>query len=271
MAILGKPFGIFDLNDSDSCVGSFMLREDIKEILSVNDNDLNVVTFKQVDGLEIVDEREIQKLWYNNQILNSPASKIGNTRISLDELILKAIIKRVYPTATIEHQVPWRRKRLDFRITLNDQIKIIEFHGPGHFTNIGYGNPDDPFQRKKEAENEFKNECVIWPYWIQRCSSNVRAIFEDNIQGYGALWSTEIHFGSFTFNNSAEIIEKITKRFNAVDQNGYGYFYGGLTRKRNNLEHPIIDKILNGRPKLETLLPRGYTDKNYWLPDKLKI
>lgn len=270
MAILGKPLGIFDLNNSDSCVGSFLLRQDLREILSVNDNDLNIVTFKQIDGLEIVDEREIQKLWYSNQIPNSPPFKIGNTRISLDELILKAIIKRTYPTATIEHQVPWGRKRLDFIINIDDKIKIVEFHGPGHFTNIGYGNPENPFERKTEAEKEFNVEYVIWPYWIQRCSSNVKAIFEDNIKGYGALWSTEIHFGSFAFDNSAEIIETITKRFKAVDQNGYGYFYGGQTRNRNNPEHPIIEKILNGKPKLETILPRGYTDKNYWLPDKLK-
>lgn len=94
--------------------------------------------------------------------------------------------------------------------------------------------------------------------------------FEDNIQGYGALWSTKIHFGTFSFDNSAEIIEKITKRFNAVEQNGYGYFYERQTKNRNNPEHPIIDKILNGKSRIETLLPRGYTDKNYWLPDKLK-
>jgi len=24
-------------------------------------------------------------------------------------------------------------------------------------------------------------ECVIWPYWIQRCIANVRAIFDDSI------------------------------------------------------------------------------------------
>lgn len=114
MPILGKPLGVFDLTDSDNFIGSFLLRQDLKEILSVSDDDLSVVTFRQVDGNDVVDEREIQKLWYDNKIPNSPTSRIGNTIISLDELILKTIISKTYPTATIEHQVPWGRKKLTF-------------------------------------------------------------------------------------------------------------------------------------------------------------
>jgi hypothetical protein len=40
MAILGRPEGIFDLNDSDKCVGSYLTKDDVKEILQVNDSDL---------------------------------------------------------------------------------------------------------------------------------------------------------------------------------------------------------------------------------------
>jgi hypothetical protein len=111
---------------------------------------------------------------------------------------------------------------------------------------------------------------VNWAYWIQRCTSNVKALFEPQIVGYGVLWNTEIHFGDFIFDNSAEIIEVITKRFNAVDNSGYGYFYGSNTRDRNNSEHPIIEKIKSGKERIERVLPRGYTDRNYWLPEKLK-
>ena len=39
------------------------------------------------------------------------------------------------------------------------------------------------------------------------------------------------------FENSAEIIEGINKRFND-DRNGYSYFYGLYSVGRNNPEHP---------------------------------
>ncbi|MEX1192378.1 MAG: hypothetical protein WEA99_10420 [Brumimicrobium sp.] len=40
MAILLRPEGIFDLNDSDKFVGSYLTKDDLKEILQVKDNDL---------------------------------------------------------------------------------------------------------------------------------------------------------------------------------------------------------------------------------------
>ena len=74
----------------------------------------------------------------------------------------------------------------------------------------------------------------------------------------------------FFFDNSAQIIEDISKRFNAVDDKGYGYFYGPNTRNRNNPKHPIIEKIKTGQKGIEIILPRGYKDINYWIPDELK-
>jgi hypothetical protein len=50
MAILGRPEGIFDLNDSDKCGGSYLTRGDVKEILQVNDNNLSIVNFKTIDN-----------------------------------------------------------------------------------------------------------------------------------------------------------------------------------------------------------------------------
>jgi very-short-patch-repair endonuclease len=268
MAILGRPEGIFDLNNSDNCVGSYLTKSDIKEILQVKDSDLTNINFKLIDNIEVVDERQIQKLWYENKIPNAiPADKS-----SLDELLLIAIIKRTFPDIQIERQLKVKRFAMDLKLTLQDKATVfIEFDGPSHFAPSRWGMPkDDPFRKKKIVEDETGIEVVNWAYWIQRCCSNVKAIFDKSIKGYGVLWSTEVHFGMFISENSAQIIDTITKRFNAVDESGYGYFYGGLTRDRNNPEHPIIKKIKNGKADIGLILPKGLQDRNYWLPDKLK-
>jgi very-short-patch-repair endonuclease len=268
MAILGRPEGIFDLNDSDKCVGSYLTKSDIKEILSVTDNDLATVTFKIIDDNEVIDERQIQKLWYENKIPNS----IPVEKSSLDELLLIAIIRRTFPNIQIERQINVKRFSMDLKLTLEGKPPVfIEFDGPSHFAVSRYGPPKhEPFRKKKIVEDATGYEVVNWAYWIQRCSSNVKAIFDKSIEGYGVLWSTEIHFGMFVFENSAEIIETITRRFKAVDEQGFGYFYGGQTRERNNPEHPIIDKIKNGKENVGLIIPKGNQDRNYWLPEKLR-
>jgi hypothetical protein len=270
MAILGSPQGIFDLNNSDKCVGSYLTKSDIKEILQINDNDLADVTFKKIDGIDVVDERELQKLWYEDKIPNATPCRVNNTKISFDELILNAIIKRTYPNILIERQVIVKMFKMDLKLTWGNMSVFIEFDGPSHFAPSRWGVPDnDPFRKKKIVEDETGFEVVNWSYWIQRCSRNVKAIFDNSTKGYGALWSTKVHFGMFVFENSASIIDTITKRFNAVDENGYGYFYGRETRERNNPEHPIIEKIKNGKKDIGLIIPKGYQDRNYWLPEKL--
>lgn len=266
--ILGRPEGIFDLSDSDRCVGSYLKKSDIKEVLNLSDADLLDVNFKLIDGQEVIDEREIQKLWYNSKIPNAIA--VGKS--SLDELLLIAIIKRTYPEIQIERQLKVKRFSMDFKLTLQDKRSVfIEFDGPSHFAPSRWGIPqEDPFRKKKTVEDETGIEVINWAYWIQRCSSNVKAVFDNSVKGFGVLWSTEIHFGMFVSENSAQLIDTITKRFNAVDETGCGYFYGAQTRNRNNPEHPIIEKIRNGKIKKEVILPKGFVDKNYWLPDKLK-
>lgn len=267
MTSLGPPKGIFDLSDSDKCVGSFLKKSDIKEILRVNDNDLVKVSFKQVAGVEIIDERHLQKLWYNNEIPN--ALKIKKT--SLDELILIAIIRRTYPQIVIEGQFPIKPYSMELKLTLGNRVLFVEFKGPSHFTLSRYGLPNpDPFRKKKIVEDLTGIEVINWAYWIQRCESNVRVLFDNSIKGFGALWGTKIHFGMFMSENSAQIIDAITNRFNAIDENGYGYFYEGQTRKRNNPEHPIIEKIREGNTAIELIIPKGYKDRNYWLPTILQ-
>lgn len=273
MAKLGKPQGIFDLNNSDRCVGSYLTKSDVKEILQVNENDLATVTFKTIDNTDVIDERQLQTLWYENKIPNAIIPcKIGNTKISLDELILSAIIKRTFPKIQIERQVKVKRYKMDLKLTLeNNPSVFIEFDGPSHFAPSRWGSPkNDPFEKKKNVEDETGLEVVNWAYWIQRCSTNVKAIFDNTIKGYGALWSTKDLFGMFVFENSASIIDTITKRFNAIDEKGYGYFYGKETRGRNNPEHPIIEMIKNGKKDIGLIIPKGHQNRDFWLPEKLK-
>jgi hypothetical protein len=132
MGILGRPQGLFELHSSDSCVGSMLSKSDVVEILGVTESDLQSVPFKNWNGIEAIDERDLQKLWYASAIPNSPPSKIGNASVSLDEMILVKLVEIAYPNATIEHQVPWGRRRVDLKISVDGVSKLVEFHGPSH-------------------------------------------------------------------------------------------------------------------------------------------
>ena len=160
---------------------------------------------------------------------------------------------------------------MDLKITYKEKPIFIEFDGPSHFAISRYGPPKhEPFRKKKIVEDATGIEVVNWAYWIQRCESNVKVLFEKDMKGYGVLWSTNIHFGDFYFENSAEIIESINNRF-CVDRDGYGYFYGPDTFERNNPEHPIVEKILMGETPISKILPKGLIDQEKWLPTKLKL
>lgn len=49
MGLLGKPLGTFSLDESDRHIGSFISKADVKRILSVNDDDLKDVPFKELN------------------------------------------------------------------------------------------------------------------------------------------------------------------------------------------------------------------------------
>ena len=125
-------------------------------------------------------------------------------------------------------------------------------------------------ERKRIVEDAKGIEVVNWAYWIQRCASNVEALFDRKTKGYGALWSTNVHFGDFYFDDSANIVEAINNRFNADHGGGYGYFYGPNTLGRNNPEHPIVNKIANGKESVQRLLPKVFVDRKRWLPERLQ-
>ncbi len=267
MGILGHPQGLFELHSSDSCVGSMLSINDIVEILGVAESALRSVPFNNWNGIQAIDERELQKLWYSNAIPNSPPAKIGNAKVSLDEIILMKLIQLAYPNAVVEHQGPWGRRRVDLKVTVEGTSKFIEFHGPNHFAPSRYNtNPEHPAIRKAEIESHFGIECVLWPYWIQRCVLNVRAVFDSNVNGLGVLWSTNVNFGAFVFSDSAQVIEGINDRFRASRNGGCWYFYGPETESRNNPAHPVIGQIQQGKKSIELLIPRGYGNREQWVP-----
>lgn len=265
MNILGKPNGIFDLNNSDQCVGSYIKKSDIPFILDNKESDLTQIDFSIIDGQEVIDERKLQKLWYENKIPNSPPED----KTSLDEKLLSAVIKKVYPDIIIERQIRISRFSMDLKLTLNEKTVFIEFDGPSHFAMSRYGAPrKHPFYKKQTIEDKTGIEVVNWPYWIQRCQSNVKAIFEKSTKGFGVLWSTNIHFGDFVFENSADVIEKMNARFNANRDSGVGYFYI-TSENRNNPDHPIVEKIKNGKEDVGRIIPKGITERGKWLPSIL--
>lgn len=280
MGLLGKPLGIFSIEESDKYVGSFFSRDDVKTILEVSDEDLAVVPFKDLNGIQCIDETTLRKkYWEKGLIPNALPAKVGNASASFDEYVLMAIIRHTYPSAIITPQYKWGRKRIDMHVEIGDKKFFLEFHGPGHFKKLSvFRDPEDPFVRKSDIENEFGIPCYIWPYWIQRCASNLKILLGDaspSARGYGALWSTRVFFGDFLLDNSAQIIEELTKPFNAAPNGEYGYFYEGWNEGvcgRIKEEHPIIKRILSGKVAVERLIPKGIdpgTKKN-WLPSCLQ-
>ena len=184
MAILGRPQGIFDLKNSDMSIGSFLTKSDIKEFLGVNDGDISFLKFRVIEGIEVIDERKIQKAWYGGKINNAPPVECS----SLDEFLLISIIKEALPNCQIERQIRIKRFKMDFKITYGGRSVFVEFDGPSHFAISRYGPPKyEPFRKKKIVEDETGIEVVNWAYWIQRCTANVKALFDKNIEGYGVL------------------------------------------------------------------------------------
>ena len=263
--MLGNATGVFDLSDSDRHVGSFISKTDLLLILGLPEEVIVGLASRSIDGETVYDERTIHKFWYATNPLGFGKG------MSFDELILHRLVKRAFPDAVITRQEPVKRYKMDLAIEVSGVKKYIEFDGPSHFAAGRFGPPkQDPFGKKKVVEDLTGCEVVNWPYWIQRCEANVLAAVTGNGEGYGVLWSTTCHFGDFAFENAAEIIIKMSKRFGIADSDGYGDFYGPNTLGRNNPEHPIIQRILDGREHIGRLIPKGAKDRHFWLPQRLR-
>lgn len=263
--MLGAATGIFDLSNSDRSVGSYILKSDLLTILGIDERQTSELRSKIIDGETVYDEAIIHRFWYKENPLGFGRG------ISFDEFILIELVKRTFPDAVVKMQERVSRFKMDLSVEAAGVKKYIEFDGPSHFAAGRFGQPNpDPFRKKKYVEDVTGCEVVNWPYWIQRCESNVRVAITGAGSGYGVLWSTNCHFGDFVFDDSESIILEMSRRFGIPEVDGFGNFYGPNTLSRNNPAHPIIQRILDRRENVDRLIPKGTKDRNFWLPDKLK-
>ena len=279
MSTLSKGSGIFKLSDSDRYVGSLFSVSDIYKILEI---DLiseegfasALLTLGILQDSKYVDEKILYKQYSTLKDLYS--SQKTQSYTSLDEYVLKQILLNALPGATVTQQYQLRlpgstrAKKIDFKVDYDNQTKYVEFDGPSHYVPQ-YGSVNDSSDKKKRIEDFTGCECVIWPYWIQRCESNAKILFEPSIQGRGALWSTTKFFGDFLVPNPSQTIIEETKRFNAIRDSGVGYFYGSdESDDRVMTPHPIVSRILKGKGKVSLIIPPDWRgDPNFWLPTAL--
>jgi hypothetical protein len=273
MAWIGGSAGIFRLHDSNNNCGSLISLEDAAELFDVQASTFmalqNPVKVSTVGNEKFVNELDLQKAWGTGSIPTSHASRVGSAKRSLDELILMKLIRIAYPHSSVTPQKKAGRQQVDLFLDVDGHRIAVEFFGPSHFIPQYSGEIKPPKERKTRIEDELQCECVIWPYWIQRCVSNVETLF-DGARGIASVWSTKAHFGDFIFPDSSEIVVNLTERFKAIDADGIGYMYLD-SRTKNKPIHPIIKRIKDGKEKKERLIPRG-SDKpsTFWLPECLR-
>jgi diadenosine tetraphosphate (Ap4A) HIT family hydrolase len=255
--------GIFKLHESDDWCGSMMSTQDAAEILGVEAAALADIPTTVIDGELYLNERDVYVEFCSGRIPGAPPAKAGVATISFDEMVLRRLIEITLPDAVVDQQVQWGRKRVDLRVTTPNSTKMIEFDGPTHFRQA---KPLSPLERRDAIQQAFGCECVIWPFWIQRCARNVRALFDPEVEGVASVWSTGCFFGEFVLEDSEGTIIELTERFRAVRPEGIGYMYesGRGVRKP---EHPILGRIRGGKGKPENLVPpKARRSRNFWLP-----
>ncbi len=216
-----------------------------------------------------------------NNMISSPQRKLWKTILakmclpippkdqSLSELELISIIKQFSKNVVIEEQYPVGNRRIDIKITYNGNKIYIDFLGPYHFED---SKIDEDQIRKAEIEEKIKSPLIEWPYWIQLCERNVRIAFGENLQGRGAIWGSEVFFGSSTEKVKNKIID-LSKKFNAIHNDGIGYFYELWEENGHVIKpaHPIIEMIKEGKHTIDKLLPANLDveEKKFWLPKEL--
>ncbi len=263
--------GVFSLYQSDRFCGSYLTIEDAARILEVKPDALTDISSVQHGKKRYLTDKQLGRAWASG-VIDSPRSRFrrGKAMISFDELIILTLAELTLPDAVIEPQVEVGKQIVDFRICHKNRSIVVEFFGPYHFIrrSLRQKNLVDPRRRVKDIEQSLHQECVIWPYWVQRCASNVRALFETDSQGIGSIWSTSALFGDFAFPDSADIIIGINARFRIERPDGIGYMYTDeLVAKP---VHPIVKRIREGRENLSKLIPPGsHQPAKYWLPKQL--
>jgi hypothetical protein len=268
MGWLGPPKGIFRLHDSDKYCGSLISRPDAAEIFEIPTAALNGLPGTELEGEMHYDEVLLQQAWSTGRIPSPHKARVGAATRSLDELILQRLLELTFNGARITPQVPFGRRSVDLDISVGDNRLLIEFLGPSHFiAQYGTAKPG-PRQRKLSVEEFFRAECVLWPYWIQRCQLNALALFSPSVEGLASVWSTKAFFGQFAANDAGDLIEQLTNRFRATSADGIGYMY--TDDRVNKPVHPVVASIQAGRVPLDRLIPHGTTrPTRFWVPKQL--
>jgi len=257
MGWLGAPCGIFDLMDSDAHCGSYISKKDLFHIVGSTEN-FDHLTWITLKGEMYVDEKEVHPWW-----------SITKLKANLDEMILTRIIENLYPGVSVEHQVSLpsnRRRKVDLLVTWPGGIqRAIEFLGPIHFIPTRGKMPEDPRRRRALVEDDLGMECILWPFWIQRCARNVACILDATSQGKVAMWSANAHLSMFVFDDSAKVVTDLSQRFNSIRDN-FSYCY--LEDKESGKpEHSVLKKIRCGKVNKSILIPRGgEMDQDFWVP-----
>lgn len=268
MAWIGASQGIFRLHESDRYCGSYLTIDDAAEILEISPQALHALPIRWVDGQPLISELDLHKAWGSGSISSPEKPTEGNAKRSLDELIVRKLLQITLPECQVECQVPFGRKRVDLSFSAASKRFLVEFVGPSHFIPQYQRNPKSPLDRKREVEDHFGCECIVWPFWIQRCSRNILAMTGTNIDGFASVWSTKAFFGDFIFPRSAQIILDLSVRFKAVRESGLGYMYGDSHTTKPI--HPIVQSIRSGAEGKNRLIPKGNErPESYWLPEEL--
>lgn len=275
MSAVSKGKGIFKLEDSDHYVGSLFSFDDVVEILHIADVKgfrIHLENNRLIDKEGLVDEANLYKNCVRSKLkpFMNPDYVHGN--IDWDEYVICAIIRRTYPKAHIEQQVhiDETRKLVDIKLEIPSLSRTIflEIDGITHFTP-SYGKmPDDSRIRIKYIKHSTGCEAYSWPFWIQRCSHNLKVLLGQATGGFGALWTTKKFFSDFCFDNAADIIKDLNKPFDVERDGGIGYFYEKDSYGVNKPEHQIMNDIRKGNRTVDVLIPKGASldDRNYWIP-----
>lgn len=264
MGWLGPAKGIFRFHASDEYCGSLISRADAAEIFEIPASLLDPVPAVH-DGQDVYhDEAVLQRVWSDGRIPTRHQARIRGATRSLDELIIQRLAE-VTLQAQVTPQVPFGRRSVDLQIRWGNRRVFIEFLGPAHFIPQYTGPKPQPEERKALVEAHFGDECVLWPYWIQRCRRNLLALFDRSTQGLASVWSTRAFFGDFTADDAATVVRRLTDRFGAIYPDGIGYMY--TDERVHKPVHPIVARIAAGRVAATRLIPKGATgDERFWLP-----
>ncbi len=264
--MLGKAKGIFDIDQSDNNVGSLFSKKDLCKLFNIDKFNIEFLKF---DKNNFIDEKQLHKNWHKGNFNHICKNRIKGIKIGFDELIIIYLLKKIFINIDIEQQYRCEKKYIDIKIKKDNDIKFIEFLGPSHFVPSYYNKcPLNPLERKKYIEDKTGYECILWPYWIQKCETNIKAIFDNKINGLGAIWSANVFFNYFVLDNSADIIDIISDRFRIIRNDSYGYMYENNSENRNKPEHPILNKIRKDISNLTYLIPKGHKNIDRWIPQE---